>query len=133
MTEREPFRDNPRLEQQVAVLFERIGTYMANTTQRLERMEAMLNTALHLRSDVDRQGEWLTKHDIHHGEDDTAIARRLLHDDAPIGKRFKDIEAVMHDATVRHGVYISAWRVVAWVIGIVVAAGGGGVLLGRFA
>lgn len=150
------WRDNMPLEEKVAVLFERTGTYIRNTNNQLSEIKTMLGSLLALGNSVDRQGDWQTQHSIHHGEDDFAVGRRLAHDDSPVGARIKTNEVKINDlwrevfdpdgksrvatlikahqeAATTKGVYLSIWRVIAWALGIFVAAGGGGILLGRLA
>lgn len=156
MSERGAFADNPPIEQQVAVLFERIGTFIQATNDKLGRMETMLETALHLRSDVDRQGEWQAKHDIHHGDDDVAVARRLAHDDSPVGARIKEnegniatlmrevfdahghsrikpLEQAHHDALTTRGVYLTQARALVAFTGIAGTFAAIGVAIGLWA
>lgn len=75
--ERPLLHDNPSLETQVALVIQRLSDYMASDREWKARMETKVDTALHLRSDVDRVLRWQELHDAHHGVDDEGIARRI--------------------------------------------------------
>lgn len=118
---RQPFRDDPPPEQQIAVLFERLGNFMEETRRSLERQDAAhkqtndLMAGL-LRRETERNSHisellqsrddlevWSHKHDDWHGPNDYAIKGR-------IGSRLDSLEADHHDADVRRGVWSSQWK-----------------------
>lgn len=77
MNDRPLLHDNPSMETQLALVIQRLSDYITNDREWKQRMETKVDTALHLRSDVERALRWQELHDAHHGTDDDGIARRI--------------------------------------------------------
>lgn len=117
----ELFHDNPPVEQQLAVLYERVGNFMDETrrahndlTHGQERQAALMTQLLqreterngHINELLQRSDDyeiWQNKHDDWHGPNDREIRGR-------ISARLETLEQDHHDAHVRSGVWLSQWK-----------------------
>lgn len=118
--------DNPSLETQVALVVQALDTYMESdrnwkqatgaTLRSLDEKVGIQNgNVAALTTRANRHDEW-------HGSNDERLATR-------VSTLWKDRE----DALIRRGVYLSAWKAVAWLIAVAGSFGVGGLLVGRFA
>lgn len=130
MSEQHPYRallrDNPPDHDVLILVVQAFENYMENDRD-WKRQTTDTLAALHSKVDIQNSNtakltNRANEHDKWHGENDEQIAYRLA-------TLWKEREA----ALIRKGVYLTWWRVVAWVIGVAASFGAGGLLIGRFA